>query len=184
MKHSIAVLSVVAVLLVAGMANASIVAVGLPQETGSWAQEFNEKGVGQFNQMAVQMLTGAGFEAPAFSAFHSTGWTNTNNNSVYAVAAKGAGYDTDMNFDLNFLGSSSSPLSFVFVAYKDEVKLEYAKAVWNGGWTITGFVLSDAPTWQTMADAAAVPEPTTIIVWSLLGLVAAGYGVWRRKRAA
>ena len=29
-----------------------------------------------------------------------------------------------------------------------------------------------------------VPEPATIIVWSLLGLAAAGYGVWRRKRAA
>ena len=31
--------------------------------------------------------------------------------------------------------------------------------------------------------AAAVPEPTTMIVWGLLGVVAAGYGVWRRKRA-
>jgi len=30
----------------------------------------------------------------------------------------------------------------------------------------------------------AVPEPATIIVWSLLGLVVAGCGVWRRKRAA
>lgn len=29
-----------------------------------------------------------------------------------------------------------------------------------------------------------IPEPGTIIVWSMLGLVAAGFGVWRRKRAA
>jgi hypothetical protein len=28
------------------------------------------------------------------------------------------------------------------------------------------------------------PEPATIIVWSLLGMVAVGFGVWRRKRAA
>jgi hypothetical protein len=32
--------------------------------------------------------------------------------------------------------------------------------------------------------AAAVPEPTTMLVWGLLGLVGAGYSVWRRKRAA
>ena len=31
---------------------------------------------------------------------------------------------------------------------------------------------------------ATVPEPATIIVWSLLGLTAAGFGLWRRKRAA
>jgi len=27
-----------------------------------------------------------------------------------------------------------------------------------------------------------IPEPATILVWGLLGLIAAGYGVWRRKR--
>ena len=26
-----------------------------------------------------------------------------------------------------------------------------------------------------------IPEPAAIIVWSLLGLAAAGYGVWRRR---
>lgn len=31
---------------------------------------------------------------------------------------------------------------------------------------------------------SAVPEPATIIVWSLLGLTAVGFGCWRRKRAA
>jgi len=30
----------------------------------------------------------------------------------------------------------------------------------------------------------SVPEPTTIIVWSLLGLVAAAYGMWRRRKGA
>ncbi len=31
---------------------------------------------------------------------------------------------------------------------------------------------------------STIPEPATILVWGLLGLVAAGYGVWRRRRAA
>ena len=31
---------------------------------------------------------------------------------------------------------------------------------------------------------AVVPEPATIVVWSLLGLTVAGFGLWRRKRAA
>jgi hypothetical protein len=33
------------------------------------------------------------------------------------------------------------------------------------------------------AQVEAVPEPTTIIVWNLLGVAAAGYGAWRRRRA-
>ncbi|NLF08224.1 MAG: PEP-CTERM sorting domain-containing protein [Pirellulaceae bacterium] len=32
------------------------------------------------------------------------------------------------------------------------------------------------------AEGTQVPEPATILVWGLLGLIAAGYGVWRRKR--
>jgi hypothetical protein len=30
-------------------------------------------------------------------------------------------------------------------------------------------------------SAATVPEPATIIVWGLLGVIAAGYGAWRRR---
>jgi MYXO-CTERM domain-containing protein len=33
-------------------------------------------------------------------------------------------------------------------------------------------------------NVEATPEPTTMIVWGLLGMVVAGYGVVRRRRAA
>ena len=36
----------------------------------------------------------------------------------------------------------------------------------------------------TRLSVPEVPEPATIIVWSLLGLAAAGFGLWRRKQAA
>ncbi|MHB1034823.1 MAG: hypothetical protein ACYC35_11140 [Pirellulales bacterium] len=31
-------------------------------------------------------------------------------------------------------------------------------------------------------DASVVPEPSTFVVWSLLGLIAGGFGIWRRKK--
>ncbi len=37
---------------------------------------------------------------------------------------------------------------------------------------------------EAALTATVVPEPGTIIVWSLLGLAAAGCGVWRQKQAA
>ncbi len=34
-----------------------------------------------------------------------------------------------------------------------------------------------------MSRGDKIPAPTTILVWSLLGLVAVGYRVWRRRAA-
>jgi LPXTG-motif cell wall-anchored protein len=32
--------------------------------------------------------------------------------------------------------------------------------------------------------ATGIPEPASVLVWGLLGLVGAGFAAWRRKRAA
>jgi hypothetical protein len=37
---------------------------------------------------------------------------------------------------------------------------------------------------EAALDMTAIPEPATILVWSLLGTAAAGFGMWRRRRAA
>jgi len=46
------------------------------------------------------------------------------------------------------------------------------------------FTLNGIPFAVEGGSITVIPEPTTILVWSLLGLAVAGYGVWRRKRAA
>ena len=63
------------------------------------------------------------------------------------------------------------------------ISLQTAKA-WDG---FDGYVdgLSFTLSGETVnVNLAAVPEPATILVWSLLGLAAAGFGVWRQKQAA
>ena len=35
---------------------------------------------------------------------------------------------------------------------------------------------------DNVSVSAIIPEPATIIVWSLLGMATAGYGLWRRRR--
>jgi len=52
--------------------------------------------------------------------------------------------------------------------------------IWVGSGNVVGV---DGGYFQRAITANAVPEPTTILVWGLLGLAAAGFGVWRRKRA-
>ena len=45
--------------------------------------------------------------------------------------------------------------------------------------------VDDSPTAGPTAlqlELNAVPEPATLIIWSLLGLMAVGYGAWRRRR--
>lgn len=53
-------------------------------------------------------------------------------------------------------------------------------------WTPSDFISSQYTSYAPVPveAGAAVPEPTTIIVWSLLGSLAIGLGWWRKRRAA
>ncbi len=161
-----AALAVALITVSAPAASATPVAIGDPMATGSWAQTFNESGVGLFNRMQVFMLSGAGFEAPAFSAFGGAGWLDHYVNPTYAWASGSA--ISNMNFNLNFLGSSADPLSFVFVAWNNNVRLEAALAVWNGGWSISPY-------------SGALPAPDGGTTLALLGCALVGLGALRRK---
>jgi hypothetical protein len=64
----------------------------------------------------------------------------------------------------------------------------YEEGNWNffGGFDANGNFLFQSDYGGAGRDlwyAAAIPEPATLIVWSLLGLAAVGYGAWRRRRA-
>jgi hypothetical protein len=55
-------------------------------------------------------------------------------------------------------------------------ELDLGIGAWNGPTTIHSATVT--------TSEATVPEPTTLIIWSLLGGLALGLGWWRRKRTA
>lgn len=187
------VLAAVVLALLATSSQASILAIGDPIEGGSWSQGFNETGVGPFNKMGVRMTSaGDAFESPVFSSFTDAGWSNTpipwniaiNTATTQGLAEKASGSSTNVTFNIKFFGTTSNVLEFDFAAMMDNTVLEVAHAKWNGAgpWVIT------SGTWATptsdLEGAAAVPEPATLIIWSLLGLTGAGLSMVRRRGGA
>jgi hypothetical protein len=157
-----------------------------------WSQEFNESGYGQFDFMRIDLISGPEFAEPAFSGFSSaglggvaidpSGWSQLWNDGRSA-AAGGTEVDT-LNFLIEFGGETSEPFAFYFTSYDIDVasgtaKLQdSAKAVWDGGWTIT---VMTADTWNPGTDSPAnpVPEPATLL---LLGTGLVGLAGFRARR--
>lgn len=164
------------VMTMSASAFAMVLPVGAPFSIGSWSQQFNESGVGSFNQIAVWSLSGDIFEAPAFTAFSASGWTSYDPSASNAFAF---GPDnSNLNFNINFVGTSATPLSFLFMASQDLTAKEWAFASWNNGWTIRAATGEEI---GNKGPTTPVPEPTTIL---LLGMGALGlFGLKKRKVA-
>ena len=181
-------LSVVALVFVAtNSVRAALVSVGDPQETGSWAQAFNESGVGSFARMEAIMRGSEGaFESPGFSAFSSS-WSALPGSNTHIIAAGDS--LASLNFNISFAGSSSAPLTFDFYA-------------WNGAslvdWTTVYYLQPNMGSVQdpnstywwydihNPSEYIPVPEPTTMIAGALL-LLPFGVStlrILRKKRAA
>jgi hypothetical protein len=153
-------------------AKATLLTEGDPFEIGSWAQRFQEEGVGNYNRMEAFMITaGDAFEADGFVNLSAGGWSGSLVREDYIIAVGTT--QNWMQFDIKFMGTSSNPLVFDFLAWEDSVLREAARATWNGcGWSFAA-----APNgMQYDRAAAAVPEPATLLLLAsgLIGL--AGFG--------
>jgi len=162
------------VLMVAGIpALAELAPVGVPVPVGSWAQQFRESGVGEFDRLEVRMLTdGVHFVASGFMSLASSGWTSyLSETDPLLPVASGPAVD-QLVFDLHFSpDSTSTPLAFEFTAWKTGSLLETANLSWDGSaWTIA----TSSPNCPR-----PVPEPG-IMATLMLGILGAG-AFWRKR---
>ncbi len=157
--------------------SAALTSAGEGTITGSWAQRFNESGVGQFNTMEFFMISGPAFatDAPAFSGATDSSWKGSQPNPMYLLATGNT--TSDLTFNLDFSGSQITPFAFDFFAYNGGVgtiPVDEAKAAWNGsGWTFT----SISPDSSAGMDRNSVPEPSILL---LLGMGVFGAGLYGR----
>jgi hypothetical protein len=164
---------VAVICLVAGQAGATLMTIGDPWDSGSWAQRFNESNVGLYNRLEGFMIsTDDTFEAPGFSGFSAAGWTGTLVTNEYIRATTGFAL-SNMDFNITFEDLRSDPLQFVFVAWYNDVMREAALANWSGSaWTFSAYT-------GDVKDLVPVPEPGTIV---LLGTGLLGLCFYGRRR--
>jgi hypothetical protein len=182
MGRKLVTAGVVTVLLIGGtIANASITPLGEPFEGASWGQRFVGD-TGSYDFLGVSMISGGPLESAAFRNFSLASWTTpTTVGNVPGASASGP-VASNMQFDLVFAGNSYTPLDFQFEAYNGTAMVDSAIAHWNGGWSFTP-ISRQIGRENFPQTTVATPEPTTIIIWSLLGALAVTTG-WRRREAA
>jgi hypothetical protein len=182
----------VSLIAFAGQVQASIEIVGDLLEGNSWGQDFKETGTYTFSALRVV------YQEPApntlFESFSSTkpGWSQTFLNATYPVP-----YGQTPGIVAKGPSTSVLPFTLWFTNSAPPSKINFYVEVGNFG-TDGGFARIDATSvnwngtrWTIHNDYVpqlnlyAVPEPATIIVWSLLGATwAGGLTIVRRRRLA
>jgi hypothetical protein len=170
MRKTTALLCAAMLLLVANVPAQAFTFCGNPIEGGSWSQGFNESGVGNFDRMQVDWLSGTMFEPPTFTSLAS-GWNVVYENGGRNAVALGTAID-NMTFNIHFTGNSADGVSFQFTAFNGTVVKESARATYNGGWN---FAASGSPA----KLPSEVPEPGTLL---MLGIVLGLGGTIAMKR--
>ena len=161
-----------------GLAMGDIIIVGDPLNVGSWAQAFNESGVGSFNKMEFFIVSDTtDFEPPGISSFTASGWTGSLLNPDY-ILALGTPATINTNFTLQWITNQPIAFEVDMLAWSGASVVDRAHASWNGSaWNFT--VLSNVAGNYDRSAAAPIP-PTVLLMGSgLLGLV--GFE-WRRRK--
>jgi len=178
-----------ALLLVAGPASATLIAVDDPFTTDSWAQRFQEDGVypGQANAydhfQARLIINGGGgpFDNPPpanatlMTAFSPNSWTSGGTaNTAWADVNGGVTVHGLTYWNFNFDGVSSKPVTFNFSVWNDNVMIGSTDITWSPGWSYPA----------GSKNETYIPEPISMV---MLGGLGAGMFVARKlrgKRAA
>ena len=175
---------------VSSTAIASVECLGSMTPTGSWQQAMHEHDAyspATFDLIAVQLISGGPLgdfpnSIPPLSAL-SSGWVQTDASSSAAVIQGTA--NSDEYFTMTFL---AVPVSMYFEAYDGQTVVDYGILSFSADGTNSYTDLyssGNAPARGDVLAAAGadVPEPATLIVWSLLGGASwLGMRVWRGGR--
>ncbi len=163
-------------MLVCGPVYANITAIGDPIDGNSWSQRLRESGIGQFDFIAVKMVSdGDTFEDPVLRDFNKAGWEliYQNDDHLPTLASAAGPAVTSMDFTIKFPGTKTNHFEFDYVAMYGDTILLSQRAVWNGSWNF-----SDGNWSPTRAELVAVPAPGALLLGSM-GISLVG---WLRRR--
>ena len=175
MKKTIIILAVVAIMMCAASAIADVVQIGDPFDTNSWAQRFEEKGVGLYDHLQFVWLSGSTFKSVgSFGNFSPAGtyaWTTYN--SAHLLTADVTPSLSTSQFNVTF-NDPKVTTKFYFQAFRGNTALENTQVTWNNGWSYLA-------TSNAQASRVDVPEPMSIML-GIMGLGSiAGFRKLRRK---
>jgi len=183
MRYATLLAMAVGLILTASTATADLVPVGDPVPGGSWFQQFNETGVGNFDLVAVRMTSaGDTFEHSTHYGFDQAGWALKYENApMYPTLASATGPAvTSLTWTIKFAGNNNdNPLAFDFVAFYGDTLLESAHCYWPADGTphYNDWVITAPGSWSP-TRAELVPVPGAVV----LGAVGIGLISWWKRR--
>ena len=168
---------------------ASIEVVGDPIEGNSFCQRWRRQGERHFDHVQVRMDTPGGFKTipdgplgAGINEFGDSSWSQLFNTGSL-LAARGNSL-TSLLFNLVYTNDwrAAETFDFHFQTYLGDCRLDNIRICKLAGGTGWDFLPG---TWTCTSPISTpsgpVPEPCSLIVWSLLAALGVGAGFWRRR---